>query len=573
MRSSTRIRKILHIWKVGFGESSHCWKCMAYEAFLSVIPYAMARIFSEIINGIMEIRGLPVTLFCIGLYAALQFLSIKVSQFNQVAHFQLRQDYDLLARKQIENRIRTIDLTLFEDEKWKIEKLGRVNRLTHSLYDEITSQFRLFAAVLGTMLYLLYLAQLDKSLVIWGGVAFVPSIIKSVLYGKIHLKQSKRLDIHKQKYNRIYNMFFEKAFSQETRIFDSFQFIREKWTEALKNVYHQKQKAAVTQNVIDLVCAVFSIFIYTILIVKICNGSGGIGQIVATIPYSLTVAGSVNSIDMTFKSIYYSFLELEEFDLFVNSESDAGAIGTVEEEIAELNIENLSFSYPNGRDVLSDISFSIRKGEKVALVGKNGSGKSTLMKIIAGLYKPARGTVKLPGRDINNSQDVAMVFQYPVRYPFGVEENISLGESTERVCFFQDKMGICSREGVLVEGFTNSINLSGGEWQKVAISRLFANKEHAELYLFDEPTSALDPKSELEIFEYFQEMTEGKTCIYATHRLGIARQADRIIVLSNGKVAEMGTHEELIEHNGIYAKMYQMQSEWYVNGGSNACII
>lgn len=91
--------------------------------------------------------------------------------------------------------------------------------------------------------------------------------------------------------------------------------------------------------------------------------------------------------------------------------------------------------------------------------------------------------------------------------------------------------------------------------------------------MFDEPTSALDPKSELEIFEYFQEMTEGKTCIYATHRLGIARQADRIIVLSNGKVAEMGTHEELVGQNGIYAKMYHVQSEWYVNGGSNACII
>lgn len=189
----------------------------------------------------------------------------KPYQFNQAAHLKLRQDYDLLARKQIENRIKTIDLTLYEDEKWKIEKLGRVNRLTSSLYDEVTAQFRLFAAVLGTFLYLLYLAQLDKSLVIWGGAAFVPSITKSVLYGKIHLKQSKRLDVHKQKYSRIYNMFFERAFSQETRIFNSFQFIREKWREALRNVYHQKQKAAIIQNVIDLVCAVLSIFIYKII--------------------------------------------------------------------------------------------------------------------------------------------------------------------------------------------------------------------------------------------------------------------------------------------------------------------
>lgn len=573
MRSNTRMKKIFHIWKVGFRESSHCWKCMVSEAILSAIPYAMACVFSEVINGVMVIRGLPVTFLCIGLYAVLQVFSIKVSQFNQIAHFQLRQDYDLLARRQIENRIKTVDLTLYEDEKWKIEKLGRVNRLTNSLYDEVTAQFRLFAAVLGTMLYLFYLAQLDKSLVIWGGAAFVPSIIKSVLYGKIHLKQSKRLDIHKQKYNRIYNMFFEKAFSQETRIFDSFQFIREKWREALKSVYHQKQKAAITQNVIDLVCAVFSIFIYTILVVKICNGSGGIGQIVATIPYSLSVAGSVNSIDMTFKSIYYSFLELEEFDLFINSESDSGAIDATEDVNEGLNIQNVSFSYPNGRNVLSDISFSIRKGEKVALVGENGSGKSTLMKIIAGLYKPARGMVKLPGADTNNSQNMAMVFQYPVRYPFGVEENISLGENTQSVCFYLDKMGICSREGVLAEGFANSINLSGGEWQKVAISRLFANKEDAELYLFDEPTSALDPKSELDIFEYFQEMTEGKTCIYATHRLGIARQADKIFVLSKGKIAEMGTHEELVRLNGIYAKMYRMQSAWYVNGGNNVCIL
>jgi len=568
------IKQIKYL-RVGFSESIQCWKCMVFEALMAVIPYAMALLFTEVINGIMESNDFIIAFLLIGSYTLLQIVTIKISQFNSISHFHLRQDYELLAKKRIQNRLKTIDLKLYEDEKWMVEKLNRINRLTSSLYDEVTAQFRLFSTILGSLFYLFYLAKIDKSLVIWGIIAFVPSLIKSITYSRIHLKQSKVLDRYKQKYGRIYNMFFEKAFSQETRVFDSFNYIRNKWSSALEDVYFYKQKLEMTDSIIDLLCTTVSILIYTILIVKICNGSNEIGQVVATIPYSLSIAGFVNSMDMTFKSIHYSLLELDEFEQFVKIPEERLTTDLGQGEKIEIDVRNLKFAYPNGNLVLDDISFHIGQGETVAIIGENGSGKSTLLKMIAGLYRPDSGTVHISGINASDFsiEHTAMVFQFPVRYPFGIEDNIGLGCNAESTQYYLDKMSIKSREGILINGFTNSINLSGGEWQKIALSRLFVNKEHAKLFLFDEPTSALDPKAELDVFEYFKAMTVGKTSIYATHRLGIARQADKIVVISRGKIAEVGTHEELLSINGIYAKMYHVQSKWYVNRGQNASII
>lgn len=559
----------------GFRISSQCWSCLGCEVILALVPYVNARIFKETVNGIINDSGLTILLLLLAGYGIVQIIAAKCGRISTVSHLSLRQECDLAQKKKIQNCIKKIDITLFEDEKWKIEKLNRVNSLTGSLYDEVTAQFRMLSVLLSGALFLSYLMTIDKSLFIWGVLAFLPPVIKSMFYSRTHLKQSRIVNKCQQRYGRVYNMFFEKAFSQEIRIFDAFEYLKKKWCSALESVYENKKKMVATDYIVDFFCSFLAAIIYIIILLKIGMVHSDVGLIVAVIPYALSVAGTVNSFDMTVKSIYYSILELDETDRFLQACEEQGKEGLHHVNRAEIVLENIGFEYPNGKKVIDNISLQINPGEMVALIGENGSGKSTLLKIIAGIYRRYEGEVRIGGKKVQeiDSKVIAMMFQFPVCYPFGMEENIELGKSGGDAAGYLEEMKIRKREGILTDGFTNSIDLSGGEWQKIAMARLFENRKEAEIFLFDEPTSALDPISELEIFEHFQMMTRGKTCIYATHRLGIARSAKKIFVLSHGNIEEAGTHDELIQKNGKYAKMYRSQSSWYVNRGENENIV
>lgn len=563
------IKKMFYVSKLGYKESNKYCKCALTEIAMAIIPFATAYIFTYIVNAVMQKVRLEQVIITIGIYLFLQDAMLRINQYSRILYMQLREDYILYTKSLVQKRLKTIDMALFEDDQWVLEKLYRVNSLSSSIYDEISAQFKLVALIIGSGFYLFFLSNIDKSLVIWGALALVPSIFKSFIYSPAHLKKSRQLNKHQQRYNRIYNMFFEIAFSQEVRVFKAFEFIKKRWAKALKDVYYYRRKMDVTDSMVDMICTAISIVIYTVLVIKLSRSTADIGKIVATIPYLLNIAASVSSIDMTFKSIYYSLQEIDEIEDFIKEEDGGETNEPIRSQVKqlEIDVQNLCFSYPHGDRVLSDVSFKINEGETVAIIGKNGSGKSTLLKLIAGLYKPENGRVIVAGKHAQavDKGYIAMVFQFPTRYPFGVIENVGFQRKSEDIQYYLDQMQISDREGILVDGFSNSINLSGGEWQRIALARLFANKKDARLYIFDEPTSALDPESELIVYNELREKTKGKTSIYATHRLGIARQADKIIVLNQGRIEQIGTHDELIAAGNTYTKLYQAQAKWYVN--------
>lgn len=561
---------MLRVMKIGRSISDKYYKCALAEVVMVIIPFLTAYTFTYLVNGIMNKVSLEQMLLIIITYLLLQIAMLKIGQYMQMLYMQLRHEYDLYTKGLVQKRLKTIDMILYDDEKWVIEKLSRVNSLSSSIYDEISAQFKFIALILGNGFYLFYLANMDKHLVFWGILALIPSMVKSFIYSPIYLKRSKILNKLQHRYNRIYNMFFERAFSQEVRVFKSFEYIKKRWESALKDVYNQKRKMDLVDGQADMLCTAIAIVIYTVLIVKLSKSSADIGQIVATIPYTLMIAASVNSIDMTFKSINYSLQEIDEINDFIKVEEDEGEVKdyiSCHEKQVEVDVQNLSFTYPHSARVLSNVSFQIHAGETVAIIGENGSGKSTLLKLIAGLYKPQSGHVIVSGQNalMVDKKNVAMAFQFPLRYPFSILENIGFQKKNEEINSYLEEMQLSDREGILIDGFFNSINLSGGEWQRIALARLFTNKKDAKLYIFDEPTSALDPESECTIFKRFREATKGKTSIYATHRLGIARQADKIIVLNHGMIEQIGTHDELITSEGTYGRLYQMQSKWYAN--------
>lgn len=590
------LKKMLHVANIVRRQSRCFYSSVICELIIAIIPFISAFVFARLVNCVMIGKKLYDTLSLVFVYFSVKMILLKLNQYNSLMSMKLNQECNLYTKRIIQNRIKTVDVIWYDDDKWIVEKLNRVNSLSSSIFDEIIAQFKLVSLIMANVFYLFYIGKMQKGLIFWGCLALLPTFIKSFLYNPIHLKWKRQLNISQQKYNRIYNMFFEIAFSQEVRVYKAFGMIDSKWKEALQKVYQQKQKMDLLDCTVDLICIIVTIAIYTVIVVNLCMNSADIGQIVAVIPYSLTIAAYVSSIDMTFKSIYYSLKEIDEIKEFIridnqsvknivredestigNSKIEADRIKTAKKDrnnaeerssTVEIDIRNVAFSYPKTGNVLQDVTLQIYQGETVALIGENGSGKSTLLKLIAGLYIPESGNVTIEGKTAKGcrKEDIGIVFQFPVRYPFGVFENVELYKNDGQQDFYINQIGLSDiggREGVLIPGFADSINLSGGEWQKIALARLCVNRKQAKIFIFDEPTSALDPEAELVVFKMFQEMTKGKTAVYATHRLGIAKHADRIIVMNHGQIEETGTHNELLQTGGTYARLYQLQAEWY----------
>ncbi|CAI8033521.1 Nisin transport ATP-binding protein NisT [Geodia barretti] len=229
---------------------------------------------------------------------------------------------------------------------------------------------------------------------------------------------------------------------------------------------------------------------------------------------------------------------------------------------------------PENTDALSDVNVHIRPGEILAIVGENGAGKTTLAHILAGLRSPTAGRVTIDGIDTAtiSSEDLrracTVVFQHPARYPTTLHENLALDStdaSDSHVAATLTQVGLSTEQyplNTFLGPEFGGADFSGGEWQRVAIARSLI-KEAGEFVIFDEPTAALDPLAELEIFQQFVELVDGKTALLIAHRLGPTRLADRVVVLDNGRIVEIGDPTELLQQNGKYAEMFAAQSEWY----------
>lgn len=249
-----------------------------------------------------------------------------------------------------------------------------------------------------------------------------------------------------------------------------------------------------------------------------------------------------------------------------------------------IEIKHLSFFYPgSNKSTIADIDLTINPGEMLVLVGENGAGKTTLGKLLGRLYDPTSGTIAWNGKDLRSyplayvRSRIAYVMQDYARFPSTVRENVGFGNLlslADDVAINEaiSEAGIAAKVNSLDQGLEtplgkqleDGIDLSGGQWQRIAIARALMRLSTAEVLIFDEPTAALDPKTEHEIYSIFRQIAAGKTTIAISHRLGLAKIADRIAVMENGKIAEIGTHDELIAANGIYCAMFTRQASSYI---------
>jgi ATP-binding cassette subfamily B protein len=243
--------------------------------------------------------------------------------------------------------------------------------------------------------------------------------------------------------------------------------------------------------------------------------------------------------------------------------------------------ENVGFHYPGSELwAVRGLSFRLRPGERLALVGENGAGKTTLAKLLARLYDPTEGRILLDGRDLREydldslRRNVGVIFQDYVRYDFSLSDNIAVGDVTrqaERTAIeTAAERSLANTVAVRLQGgydqmlgrrFEGSVDLSGGEWQKVALARAYLRE--AQLLILDEPTAALDARAEYEVFQRFAELTVGRMAVLISHRFSTVRMADRILVLLQGELVEQGSHEELVARGGLYAELFHLQAAGY----------
>ena len=246
-----------------------------------------------------------------------------------------------------------------------------------------------------------------------------------------------------------------------------------------------------------------------------------------------------------------------------------------------IEFRDVGFRYPdNDAWVLRRVNLIIRPGEKIALVGHNGAGKTTLIKLLSRLYDPTEGAILIDGIDLRDvdplalRQKIGVIFQDFVRFHLPVKENIGFGQidaaaDLDRIVTSARKSGADTVIDRLPDGydtmlgrwFSGGHELSLGQWQKVALARAFMRE--AEILVLDEPTASVDAQSEYEIFCHFQELTAGKMAILISHRFSTVRMADRIAVIEGGGIVEIGSHTELIDRNGTYARLFSMQAEGY----------
>ncbi len=308
------------------------------------------------------------------------------------------------------------------------------------------------------------------------------------------------------------------------------------------------------------------------------------GGVVLVIGAFTSVSGTLGNLSSTFVAVdqhttflddYFSFLAIEPL---VTSPPHAHDLPST---IDSIVFDDVTFSYPGTPEAaLRGLNLDIRRGELIALVGENGAGKSTLVKLLLRFYDADNGSIRVGGEDVRNldphalRRRIGVLFQDYMSYELSVRENVMIGRpdgvvADDRVLaalrdarsdWLVKKMpkGLDSRVGRLFEG---GHDLSGGEWQRLALARLMYRD--ADIWILDEPTSSLDPEAEAGIFAELKQNLRGRIGIVISHRFSTVRIADRIAVIGDGRVTELGSHEELLRANGRYAQLFELQAAGY----------
>ena len=381
------------------------------------------------------------------------------------------------------------------------------------------------------------------------------------------------------------------TYAKEIRLFSMKDFLLDKF-HLLLGQRLQVNRRGVARNFGVQVCSAFlnllqAAVMYGYLLYRFIGQDLTVAQFVLYLGTITGFSGWIVQVIYQVGTISRNSMNITDMRCFFEQEDscDKPAPASIPKDAPEIRIEHLSFGYSPDKMILNDLSLTIGRGEKIALVGLNGAGKTTLVKLLCGLYTPQSGTISFDGIPMNELciKDLfsafSVVFQDIYLLPVSIAENVALTDQIDRDKL-REVMALSGLDEVVAklpqkeqtllvkELHENAVELSGGEVQKLALAR--ALYKNGSIMVLDEPTAALDPISEDAIYQKYNEMTAQKTSVFISHRLASTRFCDKIYLLENGMIAEAGTHDELMQLGGKYAELFAIQSKYYQKEVSNS---
>ncbi len=565
----------------------------------SVIPLATLYIAKEIIDEVVALTSplspqggtqgdLNYLWLMVGLELGLAVFSTVLNRGIILIDALLGDLFSNKSSVEIMRHAATMDLYQFEDATF-YDKLERARRNTSGRTALMSQVFSQLQDIITLVTLGAGLVAFNPWLILILVVAVIPSFLAESYfnqrtYSLIYSWTPERRELDYLRY-----VGASEEMAKEVKIFNLADFLTNRFAEISHRYYLMNRNLAVKHagwgTLLSTLGTLAYYGAYVFIIMQTIQGVITLGTLTFLSGAFNRMQGMLQGMMSRFSRIAEGSLYLQDlFDFFeirpsIISKPDSI---TFPEKLQQgFVFENVSFKYPESHKwAIRNLSFELKAGEKLALVGENGAGKTTLVKLLARLYEPTEGRILIDGVDIRDydlaslRSNIGIIFQDYIRWQLTAAENIAVGniedvaemalieESAEKSLAKPVIEDLPKRyEQLLGKRFEEGTELSGGQWQKVALARAYMRE--AQLLILDEPTSALDARAEHEVFLRFSELIQGKSAVLISHRFSTVRMADRILFLENGQLLELGSHEELLAQDGKYAELFKLQAKGY----------
>jgi len=553
----------------------------------------MLWVGKEIIDEIVELTKAESPIYnrlflFIGIELGLVILNDILSRIISLTENLLGMLYSNSSSVELIQKTSRVEISDLENADF-YDKLERARRQTTgrvSLMSNVLAQGQDLITILSLLSALIVYYPI---LILLLAVSIIPSFINEFKFSVSNYRLQRRLTPERRELDYMRYLGASDLTAKEVKLFGLADYISNTFSKIADKFYHENKKLAIRRSVYGAVFHIISDLAYygayVFIAIKTVISAITIGDLTFLAGSFQRLRSNLTRIFSRFTSINESAMYLQDYFEFIDLELDdlnGDNPQAVPSEIKHgFEFRNVSFSYPGSEKVIfENISLTIHKGEKIALVGENGSGKSTLIKLLLRFYEPTSGKILLDGIDIqkftktNYQKLFGAIFQDFVKYYLPAKTNIAIGnidrhDDLEKIKHSAE-LSLAHEvieelehtyDQVLGKRWRQGTELSGGQWQKIAIARAYMSE--APVLILDEPTSALDARSEYDVFQRFIGLTEGKTSIIISHRFSTVRMADRILVLENGRIVERGTHEELMANESLYSELFNLQAEGY----------
>jgi ATP-binding cassette subfamily B protein len=569
------------------------------RVFVAVLPFGIAKVAQYIVTGIANhIHGQPLPAnfwTLVGTEVGLNVLFGLLTRTIDYSDSLIANRYTQYISVRVMEQASRLDLTTYENPLF-YDRLERARVQATDRLGMIQMMGRLFQQVITTIAFSAALAWASPWLVLLLTLGVLPSFLGETHYAFLGYAKNFRQTTRKRQMEYYREVAGSREGAKEVKLFGLNKFFTSRFKELAGQIYREDVSLSRSKLIVGGLLGIIGTLgyygAYVYVIWRTLHGAYDIGMFTFLTTAIQQASSNLQQVFSTASGIADQALFLTDllafFAMEPTVESKPNGLKTPATIQRGFEFRNVSFSYPGSeRVILKNFNLTLKPGERIALIGENGQGKTTVVKLITRLYDPTEGQILLDGVDLREysledlHRQIGVIFQDFMRYEMTARENIAVGlidqyDARDMHEIHQDEIDTAAHksladtvvrklhggyEQMLGRRFEGGVELSGGEWQKMALARAYLRD--AQLLILDEPTAALDAKSELEVFERFAELTQGKMALLISHRFSTVRMADRIVVLSGGQLIEEGDHQNLMARNGVYAGMFEMQAASY----------